>query len=266
MDVAQIVKGHYGGRDLEGAIIGALAAAGVDIGALTVADLSAVDELHAGGLPATEHLLTQLDLEAGSRLLDVGCGIGGPTRVAAAHGGHVTGVDLTPEFIATATALTERVGLTGQVEFETTSAGSLRFADGSFDRAMMIHVGMNIPDKAATFAEVRRVLRTGGRFGIFEQMRVGEGDIPYPLPWADDERSSFVETLAEYVSALEAVGFTVALTQDRTEQTAGPPAGGNPRLGPEVVFGPEFVQRLQNNVAASRAGLLAAMLIVAVAL
>ncbi|HEY7857911.1 MAG TPA: class I SAM-dependent methyltransferase [Candidatus Nanopelagicales bacterium] len=262
MDVAEIVKGHYGGRDLEGSIIGALAVAGVDIDALTVADLSAVDELHAGGLPATEHLLTQLDLGSGSRLLDVGCGIGGPARVAGARGSQVTGIDLTPEFVATATALTDRVRLSGRVTFETTSAESLRFADGSFDRAMMIHVGMNLPDKSATFAEVRRVLRTGGRFGLFEQIRVRDGDLPYPLPWADDDSSSFVETLEEYVAALEAAGFAVTLTQDRTGAVAGPPAGGDARLGPEVVFGPDFVDRLQNNIAATRAGLLAPILVV----
>ena len=263
MEVVDIVKGHYGGRDLEGSIIGALSVAGIDVHALTVADLSAVDELHAGGLAATEHLLTQLDLGPGSRLLDVGCGIGGPARVAGARGSQVTGIDLTPEFVATAAALTDRVRLSGRVRFEATDGGSLRFANGSFDRAMMIHVGMNIPDKSATFAEVRRVLPTGGRFGLFEQMRVGDGELPYPLPWADGESSSFIETLEEYVDALEGVGFAVALTQDRTAATAGPPAAGNPRLGPEVVFGVEFADRLRNNIAATRAGVLAPMLVVA---
>jgi SAM-dependent methyltransferase len=263
VDVADIVKGHYGGRDLEGAILAALTGAGVDIDALTVADLSAVDELHAGGLSATEHLLDQLDVDADSHLLDVGSGIGGPARVAGGHGGRVTGVDLTPEFVATATALTERVGLSDRVGFETTGAEGLRFAEGTFDRAMMIHVGMNLPDKPATFAEVRRVLRPSGRFAVFEQMRVGDGQLAYPMPWADDERSSFVETVAEYHAALEAAGFEVVLTQDRTAQTAGPPPGANPALGPEVVFGTQFLRPLQNNIAATRAGLLAPVLVVA---
>ena len=73
----------------------------------------------------------------------------------------------------------------------------------------MVHVGMNIPDKQAVFAEVHRVLAPGGRFALYEQMRTGDGDLPYPLPWAEDERSSFVETVDDYSAHLEAAGFTV---------------------------------------------------------
>lgn len=71
-----------------------------------------VDELHAGFLPATHYLLDQLDLGRQSRLLDVGCGIGGPARVAGQlYAARVTGVDLTPGFVAAASALSERLGL-----------------------------------------------------------------------------------------------------------------------------------------------------------
>ena len=64
--------------------------------------------------------------------------------------------------------------------------------DASFDRASLIHVGMNIADKGAVFAEVRRLLVSDGVLGVYEQMRIGPGDLTYPLPWAVDERSSFV--------------------------------------------------------------------------
>ena len=47
----------------------------------------------------------------------------------------------------------------------------------TFDAAIMVHVGMNIPDKAAVFTDVRRALRDGGTFAVFEQMRVGDGDL-----------------------------------------------------------------------------------------
>ena len=45
---------------------------------------------------------------------------------------------------------------------------------------------MNLPDKPAVFAEVRRVLAEGGLFGLFEQVRTGPGTLTYPLPWAQD--------------------------------------------------------------------------------
>lgn len=264
MDVRDLVRDHYGSGDLVGGIVSALAAVGIDTDHLTVADLAPVDQLHAGGPAATSHLLQRLAPERGSALLDVGCGIGGPARMAADHHGvHVTGVDLTPDFVETAATLTARVGLGDRATFVVTPGEGLTFADASFDAAMMIHVGMNVPDKGAVFAEVRRVLVPGATFGLFEQMRRGEGDLTYPMPWAEDERSSFVETQDVYVDSLAAAGFTDIVVEDRTSSTmGGPPAGG---LSPMAVFGPAFGERIGNNIAATRAGLLGAMLVLATA-
>jgi MPBQ/MSBQ methyltransferase len=262
MDVRDLVREHYTNDDLVGGIVAALAAVGVDTDHLSWADLAPVDQLHAGGAPATGHLLEQLAPARESTLLDVGCGIGGPARMAAGrYGVHVTGVDLTPDFVATATALTARVGLSDLATFVATPGEALPFAEASFDDAMMIHVGMNIPDKGALFAEVRRVLRPGGTFGLFEQMRLADGDLTYPLPWAEDERSSFVEPADAYVAALEAAGFSGIRVEDRTASTTGPPPSGG--LSPMTVFGPAFGERVGNNVAATRAGLLGAILVLA---
>jgi len=56
----------------------------------------------------------------------------------------------------------------------------------------MIHVGMNIADKAGVFREVRRVLKPSGMFVIFDILRAGDGEIVYPVPWALREETSFV--------------------------------------------------------------------------
>lgn len=266
MDVADLVRQHYGGVDLHAGILAGLTAAGVDVDHLTVADLSAVDQLHAGFSEATRYLLGQLGLGPGSRLLDVGCGIGGPARMAATeYGCSVTGVDLSPGFIDTARSLTARVGLAERVDFRVAGGDRLGVDDDAFDAAMIVHVGMNIPDKAAVFTDVRRALRAGGTFAVFEQMRVGDGDLPYPLPWAEDSRSSFVASPDEYARDLESAGFSVIATEDRTAQTAGPPGppDGSQRLSPIAVFGPQFGVRIGNNIAATRAGLLAPVLILA---
>jgi len=195
------------------------------------------------------------------RLLDVGCGIGGTSRMAAMAGAEVTGIDLTPDFIDAATALTERVGLSDRVSYVLTAGESAPFEDASFDAAVMVHVGMNIPRKAVVFSQVHRVLAPGARFVMFEQMRTADGDLTYPLPWADDERSSFVETADEYVAHLEAAGFTVEEVEDRTASTLGSPPAGS--LSPIVVFGQAFAKRVGNNVAATRAGQLGAILVAA---
>lgn len=126
MDVADLVRQHYAGDDLASGILAALAAAGADTDHLTVAQLGAVDQLHAGFVDATRHLLAQLELGPDSRLLDVGCGIGGPARMAAAERGcQVTGVDLSPDFVAAARTLTSAVGLSDRVTFRLVDADDL---------------------------------------------------------------------------------------------------------------------------------------------
>ncbi len=200
-------------------------------------------------------------MTAESRLLDVGAGIGGPARLAAARTGcRVTGIDLSPDFVNVARSITARVGLTDQVTFDVGSATEMSYDDGAFDRAMLNHVGMNIGAKDRVFAEVRRVLEPDGLFAVYEQMRVGEGDLTYPLPWAQDESSSFVETREGYAELLTAAGFRVEVDEDRTAQAAGPPAPG--ALTPAPVFGPGFDKVIGNNIAATMAGILAPVLLV----
>jgi SAM-dependent methyltransferase len=261
MDVHDLVAGHYSGNDLTGTIVAAFAAAGRAAGDLGPADLFAVDQLHAGGPPSTKHALDRLDIGPGVRLLDVGCGLGGTSRMAAMAGAEVTGIDLSPDFVETATRLTELVGLSDRVRFIATPGESLPLDDGSVDAAIMVHVGMNIPDKEAVFAEVRRVLADGGRFAVYEQMRTAEGGLPYPMPWAEDERSSFVETVDDYTRHLETAGFRIEDVEDRTAATQGPPPDGP--VTNAVVFGPRFVERIGNNITATKAGLLGAVLVLA---
>lgn len=261
MDVRDLVTDHYSAEDLTGTIVSALTRAGLDTDHLGPSELFAVDQLHAGGPDATRHALDRLDVGPGTRLLDVGSGIGGTSRMAAMSGAEVTGIDLSSDFVETATKLTDLVGLGDRAHFVQTPGESLPLDDGSYDAAIMVHVGMNIPDKQAVFAEVHRVLVPGGRFAVYEQMRTGDGDLPYPLPWAEDERSSFVESAEDYTRQLEAAGFTVEEVEDRTASTLRPPDQGP--VNNAVVFGPVFMQRIGNNVEATRAGLLGAVLVIA---
>lgn len=268
MDLTSAVRAHYSGGTLVEAVLRALQERGVNTDHLQVEQLAQIDQLHAGFLPATRHLLMALEVGASDRLLDVGCGVGGAVRVAAADTGcTAVGVDLSPDFVAAAQELTARVGLADRVTYAVTDGVTLPFEDASFDVASMIHVGMNVPDKQALFGEVRRVLRPGGRFGVYEQMRRDAGDLAYPLPWASDGTTSFVEDAAAYEAALRGAGFAVTSSEDRTAAVAGPPPSdaSAARPLPVAVFGPEFMVRIQNNVAATQAGLLRAVQILATA-
>lgn len=178
--------------------------------------------------------------------------------MAAALGADVTGIDLTPEFVDTATELSELVGLSERAHFVTTDGASLPFPDASFDAAMMVHVGMNIDDKAAVYAEVARVLAPDGRFAIYDQLTTGKGEPTFPVPWADDARTSFLETEDDYRRHLEVAGFTVEAVEDPLGSL---PAPAPAAVGTPDVFGPAFAERIANHGAAARAGLLRSTLL-----
>lgn len=272
MEIEREVAQHYARRDLDAAILEALAAAGADPDRLAPADLSGVDEFHLGWHAATAALAQDLALAPDEQVLDIGCGIGGPARhFASVHGCRVVGIDLTEDFVRTAEALTRRCRLAERVAFRQASALALPFPDAGFDAATLLHVGMNIADKAALFREARRVLRPGGRFGVYDLMRVGEGEIAYPVPWATTEETSFVATADEYRRLLAAAGFEIAATTDRRElalalwreMRARVAREGPPRLGLHLLTGPTAPQRLGNVIAAVERGVLAPVQIVA---
>ncbi|MGB7280819.1 MAG: methyltransferase domain-containing protein [Candidatus Acidiferrum sp.] len=233
METEERVARHYGRGRLEEAILAAAKAAGKDTAQLTASDLTAVDEFHVGGLEATQMLARGMGLRTDMELLDVGCGIGGPARYFAAEQNcRVTGIDLTEEFVRTAESLTKLVKLDVRVGFKRASALAMPFAEESFDGTYMIHVGMNLADKPGVFREVGRVLKRGSRFTIFDLMRVREGSLRFPLPWAASEETSFVAEAAKYREALEAAGFEVEKQQSHR------------------TFAIEFMQRMASRLAA----------------
>src|SRR5215510_11843202 len=94
-----LVEQHYRIGGLADKIAGALRGAGKDLAHLKTADLAPIDEFHVRGRQATLELANRMELKPGSRVLDIGSGLGGPGRtLAEVYGCHVTGIDLTPEF------------------------------------------------------------------------------------------------------------------------------------------------------------------------
>jgi ubiquinone/menaquinone biosynthesis C-methylase UbiE len=255
-EVEEQVAQHYARADVEQAILEALVASGKDPDRLTPSDLSAVDEFHTAGRQATIDFAAQVDFAPGMHVLDVGCGIGGPSRFFAAERGcRVTGIDLTEDYVRTAAALARRVGLADRVSYRQASALALPFEAGTFDGAYMMHVGMNIADKPALFAEVRRVLKAGAAFGIYDVMRTGAGELRFPLHWAATPETSFVVGAAEYRRALTAAGFDVVKERERGDfaraffrQVAARAAeqGGPPPLGIHILLKRDAPQKLAN--------------------
>jgi len=241
MSIENAISKHYTHGDLLGAIQAAIPKLGKTVENISVEDLGPVDEFHIGGRMATDHLLQQLNFSASDHVLDVGCGLGGAARyIAKKISSHVTGIDLTQEYIDTGEALNRWVGLDQQISLQQGSALSMPFEDESFDGAVMFHVGMNIKDKGKLFAEVYRVLRHGTSFGVYDIMQTGAGEATYPTTWASDSSTSSLASPEQYKEALSAAGFEIVAENNRrdfgleffkqvkakTEANGGPPPLG----------------------------------------
>lgn len=269
MTVSDSVAGHYGRPGLEHAILAALK---TSQGTVDVDGLAPVDELHSGGRQATAALTAQLNLQPNSPVLDVGSGIGGTARfIASTYGCRVTGIDLTEEFVETARALTDRVGLADRVTFRQASALELPFPAAGFAAVCMLHVGMNVEDKDTLCAELARVLRPGGTCGIYDVMRTGDGELSYPVPWASSPAISFLADPDTYRNCLTRAGLEVTSVRDRTDSVlefvrqaqAALPGQGRPSPGPHLLMGEDFSDKVANAISAMQRGVIAPTEIIA---
>lgn len=255
---ANAIEDDYRSTGLGERIIAALEDAGIDTDALTPEILAPADQIHGGGLRVTAEQLAMIEIGPDTRMLDIGCGIGGPARyVATEFGCRVTGIDLTADYIDAARLLTGKMGLTERAEFQRGDATELPFDDAAFDVVLCQNVAMNIEDRAGFYAGVRRVLLPAGVF-TFTELCQGPGGAPdYPLPWARDPSYSFLVTPEALGTLLEDAGFRitqwldtsrnrVAADRKRLDAAAAkaPPAGP---LSMHLVRGEDYHERQANS-------------------
>ncbi|MDZ4178395.1 MAG: bifunctional demethylmenaquinone methyltransferase/2-methoxy-6-polyprenyl-1,4-benzoquinol methylase UbiE [Coriobacteriia bacterium] len=123
--------------------------------------------------------VTAAALQPGARVLDLCAGTGDLAFALAATGapGEVVVSDFSPEMLAVAERKAQRLEGSVHLSFLVADAQDIPFADESFDVVTVAFGVRNLPDRAANFAEVRRILRPGGRYVILEFSRP-----PFP-PW-----------------------------------------------------------------------------------
>ena len=121
--------------------------------------------------PVIRAAIRALRLPPGSRGLDAGCGIGSQALLlaeAVGPAGHVTGLDLSPTYLAHAGQIVARAGLSGRISFQEGDVGALPFDDGTFDWAWSKDcVGYSPqPEPLPLVAELARVVKPGGSVAI----------------------------------------------------------------------------------------------------
>jgi MPBQ/MSBQ methyltransferase len=246
--MSMAVERHYRRDGLLAAIEAGLRRAGKDPARLVPEDLAPVDEFHARGRRATLELAARLQPSPASHVLDIGSGLGGPSRLLAAkYGCRVTGIDLTEDYCRVAATLSQWVGLADRVGYCRADALRLPFPDARFDAAWTQHVAMNIADKALLYREIHRVMRPGGAFALYDVLQGPGGAIHLPVPWAREASASHLVTPDALRGLLGASGFALTGWRDTTAEARQafaekPRRGGGtePPLGLFLVLGADF--------------------------
>jgi phosphoethanolamine N-methyltransferase len=171
-----------------------------------------------GGEGNIANLVEGLDVRD-QRILDIGCGIGGPAFVLAGkYGAYVVGIDIESEPIARAQRRARELQIDSRCEFLLVEPGPMTFPDESFDVVLSSGTIMQIEDKQQLFADALRVLKPGGVLTSYDWMKP-EGEFGEDmLYWFKMERLTYdMKTFAEYETLLRDAGFTEIEMSDRSD-------------------------------------------------
>jgi SAM-dependent methyltransferase len=255
MTHSSAIADHWATGDVYALIVSALDRMGKPLDRLTLEDLAPVDHFHARGLPATIELADQLPIKAGERIVDIGCGLGGPARyIARRFQCHVNGIDITQPFVEAADRLTRLLHMESQVKIEHGDGQSLPYPDAFFDGGYTQHVTMNVADRPGFFGEACRVLKPGAFFALTEHGLGPTGNPHHPVPWSADGSGSYLVTPSETQALLQAAGFhAIAIEDTGPKYLAGyktmierAERGALPPLGIHLLLGETALEKTRN--------------------
>jgi len=174
-------------------------------------------------------LSSRLGLKPGMKVLDAGCGVGGPARnIARFSGAHITGVTINDFQVARATLKAKNEGLSAVCEFQQGDFTKLKHADNSFDAAFSIEATCHSPERIDVFAEIFRVLKPGAVFGSYEWVMTPKFD-PSNKHHIEIKRGIEIGdslpdlvTQEECLAAFKAAGFEIVEAVDLAEQRYSP--------------------------------------------
>lgn len=211
------IQKQYAQPNLYENIIDNLILNGIKLNEVTRTDLSGVDEFHIRGLEVSHELALQSDLK-NKKLLDIGCGLGGPCRMLSdLYNCQAYGIDLNSDYIKTAKQLSDLIQMKNSPLYFEGDALNLPFEDGFFDVVWTQHVQMNIEDKNKFYSEINRVLAKNGILLYYDIFKHDPIEINYPVPWADNSSISYLQTIEEMDSILKNLKFLKKETTDQSD-------------------------------------------------
>jgi ubiquinone/menaquinone biosynthesis C-methylase UbiE len=177
------------------------------------------EDIHMGGVEDTKVLTDKIGINKESKVLDVGCGLGGTARyLAETYGCQVTGIDATDRMLEEASRRNESAGLDHLIELKLGNALEMPFDDGFFDILIGQDAWCYIIDKPRLIAECARVLRSRGVIAFTDWLK-SENITP------EESKSFFtfmafpdVETFSGYARLLEDRGFAVQKKEDLSDE------------------------------------------------
>ena len=197
---------------------------------LHFAPLSPRESLEDSKIRHQRLMIDKLELSSGMKVIDVGCGIGGPMRrVVREAGVRVVGVNNSGVQLNRAKLLNTEAGIDHMVEYLACSFMDMgAVADETFDRGYAIESTCHAPDKAGAFAEIYRVLKPGALFWVQEMCMTDKFDPGNQRHRAIKKELMHgialkdIATMGEVNRDLEAAGFHVIEGRDRAVEENGP--------------------------------------------
>ena len=235
----------------------AMSEAGLINKELNIEDLFPIDQYHARGIAATVDLGKRMPISKNQKIIDIGCGLGGPARYYAKEFKcFITGIDITPSFIEIGNEFNKLTSMSDNIQLLVGNGEILDFKNETFDGAYSQHVTMNISDRKKFFSEAFRVLKKDSFFAFTEHGLGPEGNPIFPLPWADSSEMSFLLPPETTISILKDIGFSdikIIETADKYisgyEKLIGlKSANKKPILGIHVIGGESMNERSTNSM------------------
>ncbi|KAF4835809.1 Sterol 24-C-methyltransferase [Colletotrichum tropicale] len=186
----------------------------------------AIAESFKQGIARHEHYLAHMiNIKKGMKVLDVGCGVGGPAReIAKFTGAYITGLNINEYQVERATRYAKKERMDKNVQFVQADFMNIPFEDNTFDAVYAIEATVHAPSLQAVYSEIHRVLKPGGVFGVYEWVMTDSYDndnLSHRKTRIEIEQGNGIANMvkaSEALRAFEAAGFEILENEDMADR------------------------------------------------